>query len=81
MKNASVALAAASMVMAPVAASAAPQYDGIRAGTQVVDAQAMGEGRGEGNGGGWLLAILAAAAIIAGIIIAVDGRDTTPTSP
>ncbi len=80
MKKASVAMTAAAMVMAPVAASAAPQYDDLRADTQVVDAQTMGEGEG-GFGGSWLLAVLAAAAIIAGIIIAVDGRDTSPTSP
>jgi hypothetical protein len=75
LKNATVALAAVSMVAAPAAASAA-NFDGLRADTEVTGA-ALGETAGES----WILLLLAAAAIVAGIIIAADGSDDSPTSP
>ncbi len=78
LKKATVAFAALSMVAAPVAASAAPaaNFDGLRASTEVNGA-ALGETAGES----WILLLLAAAAIIAGIVIAADGSDDSPTSP
>lgn len=76
-KKASVALAALSMVTAPVAASAsAPRFDDLRVATEMQDESAL-----VGGGGSWLLLLLAAAAIIGGIVIAVDGSDDSPTSP
>ena len=70
-KKASVALAVASMTVAPVAASAAP----------VARVEADMNQQSELKGGSIILALLAAAAIIAGIIIAADGTDDAPTSP
>jgi hypothetical protein len=82
-KKASVAFAAISMVAAPIAASAAPvaqtlsvaKFSGARA-----SADLNGESRLEGDSG-IIIAILAAVAVIAGIVIAADGSDSTPTSP
>ncbi|GAB5488579.1 MAG: hypothetical protein Pars2KO_21490 [Parasphingorhabdus sp.] len=70
------AVAAASLVSAPVMAQA------VETSSQSVrtSAQAADESELEG-GSGIILAILAAAAIIAGIIIAADGSEDTPTSP
>ncbi len=70
-KKASVALAIASMAVAPVAASAAP----------VARAEASMTEQNDLRGSGIILALLAAAAVIAGIIIAADGTDDKPTSP
>lgn len=79
LKKASMALVAVSMVAAPVAASAAnTQFSGLTANTQVSNGFAQGE---EGGVASWLLAAFAAAAIIAGVIIASDGTNSTPTSP
>ena len=75
LKKAAISLAATSMLMAPVAASAAISFDGARASSNV-DGQSELEGST-----GWILAVLALAAIVAGIIIASDNNDDTPTSP
>ena len=63
------AAAALSLTAAPVVAQAAPQR-----------AAAPAEEGSELTGSSWILAILAFAAIIAAIIIAVDG-DEDPVSP
>lgn len=76
LKKAVVAATALSMVIVPVAASAAPaQFDGIRADSEV-NGLAMGE-----EGGSWILLLLAGLAIIAGIAIAAGGSSNAPTSP
>ncbi len=81
LKKASMALIAASMVAAPVAASAqTAQFGDLRANTTVTSAATMGEGEGAGATS-WILALVAAAAVIAGIIIAADGSNDSPTSP
>lgn len=78
LKKATVAFAAASMVAAPVAASAAqPRFDDLRVSTEMQDSAAMGEPVGES----WVLLLLATAAIIAGIVVAAGGSSNTPTSP
>ena len=78
LKKATVAFAAASMVAAPVAASAAqPRFDELRVSTEMQDSAAMGESVGES----WVLLLLATAAIIAGIVVAAGGSSNTPTSP
>ncbi len=70
------AVAAASLVSAPVMAQAVESVSQpVRAGVQTADESDL-----EG-GSGIILAILAAAAVIAGIIIAADGSEDTPTSP
>ncbi|VWX57497.1 hypothetical protein [Sphingorhabdus sp. 109] len=70
------AAAAASLVSAPVLAQASqPVSSAVRTSATV-------EGENDLEGGsGIIIAILAAAAVIAGIIIAADGSDDTPTSP
>ena len=79
LKKATVALAAMSMVTAPVAASAAaPRFDDLRADSQLQNEAGFGE---EVGSEAWILFLLAAAAIIAGIVIAADGSDDSPTSP
>ena len=70
------AVAAASMVSAPVMAQA------VESVSQPVPASAQTADENDLEGGsGIIIAILAAAAVIAGIIIAADGSDDTPTSP
>ena len=84
LKKATVALAAMSMVTAPVAASAAaPRFDDLRADSQLQNEAAIGEEAGTEEAGteAWILLLLAAAAIIAGIVIAADGSSDSPTSP
>ena len=82
LKKASMALIAASMVTAPVAASAqTAQFGDLRANTTVTNAATMGEGGESAGATSWILALLAAAAVIAGIIIAADGSNDSPTSP
>jgi hypothetical protein len=70
-KKALVASAAASMLLAPVAASAAPIAD-LRAVSAV-------EGASDVEGSSWILILLGVAAAVAGIIVIADGDD--PTSP
>lgn len=73
------AIAAASLVSAPVLAQAAQP---VSSATQPVRAVAAVDSESELEGSsGIIVALLAAAAVIAGIIIAADGSDDTPTSP
>jgi hypothetical protein len=75
LKKATVALATASLVAAPVAASAAPQT--LRADTTVA-----GEAMGEGAGGSvWILGLVGLGLFIFGAIELFDGGDDSPTSP
>lgn len=70
------AVAAASLVSAPVMAQAVESVSQpVRTSAQTADESDL-----EG-GSGIIIAILAAAAVIAGIIIAADGSEDTPTSP
>ena len=75
LKKAAISLAATSMIVAPVAASAATSLDSARAASVL-----GGESELEGSTS-WLLAIAALAAIIGGIILATDNNDDNPTSP
>lgn len=70
-KKAAVSLAATSMIVAPVAASAA---QGVRAAS-VVEGQSELEGETS-----WIVIALAAVGIIAAIVLLTDGDDE-PTSP
>lgn len=73
LKKAAISLAATSMIAAPVAASAA-SVDGARATSTVA-----GESEMEGSSG-WLLGLLALAAIIGGIFLLADNNDDDPVS-
>lgn len=75
LKKAAISLAATSMIVAPVAASAAPSVDGARATSTVA-----GENDLDGASG-WLVGLLALAAIIGGIFLLADNNDDAPTSP
>ncbi|WP_447761896.1 hypothetical protein [Sphingopyxis panaciterrae] len=76
LKKAAIALAATSVAVTPVVASAAPStaFDGARA-TSTVDGQSEMEGNST-----WLYALLALAAVI-GIVLLVDGGNDDPASP
>lgn len=76
LKKATVALAAASVAMTPVAASAA-QFDSLRVDTAVAG-EAMGEGAGATS---WVLGLIGLGLFVFGIIELADGGDDTPTSP
>lgn len=74
-KKAAVSITAMSMLLSPVAASAAPALDGARAGSVV-------NGQNELEGANWLPMILALAIIAGGVWLAVDGdNDDEPVSP
>lgn len=73
-RKAAVSLAAASMIVAPVAASAAPAFDGARAVSSV-----DGESRLSGNSS-WIIGLIGLlAGVTAMIVIASD--DDEPVSP
>jgi hypothetical protein len=77
-KNALFATAAAALAIAPVAA----QAQSANAPTVERSAKPVSKKAGQMEGGsGVLLGLLAAAAVIAGIVIAVDGGDDDPVSP
>ena len=70
------AAAAASLVSAPVLAQAVQPVSSVARTSATVE-----NGNDLEGGSGIIIAILAAAAVIAGIIIAADGSEDTPTSP
>lgn len=73
-KKVALSFAATSLIAAPVVASAAPAVNGARALAAV-------DGESELEGSSWIIAIIALAAIVGGIIIASDNDDDAPTSP
>ena len=75
LKKTAISLAATSMIAAPVAASAAPAVGAVES-ISAVDGQSELEGSS-----GWLLGLLALAAIIAGIVIAADNDKDNPVTP
>ncbi|WP_417622253.1 hypothetical protein [Parasphingorhabdus sp.] len=70
------AAAAASLVSAPVLAQAVQPASSVARTSATVENENDLEG-----GSGIIVAILAAAAVIGGIVVAVDGSSNTPTSP
>lgn len=81
LSKATAAFAALSMVAAPVAASAAaPQFDDLRANTEMTDAAAFGP-EAALTAEEIILLLAALAAIIAALTIAADGTNDNPTSP
>lgn len=83
-KKVMVGLAAASMVIAPTAATAGTRADtampAVKASTIQLGERTSASVKKEERIGGsaTILAVLAAAAVIAGIIIAVDDDDVSP---
>ena len=75
LKKAAAALAATSMVATPVAASAATAFDGARS------ASAVSKKNGLEGGSSWIIAVLAVAAVIGGIILISDNDKDEPVSP
>ncbi|HJS10011.1 hypothetical protein [Sphingopyxis sp.] len=74
-KKAAISIAAVSMVLSPVAASAAPALDGARAASVI-------DGQNELDGASWLPIVLGLAIIAGGIWLVVDGDDDDePVSP
>jgi hypothetical protein len=73
LKKAAISFAAVSMVVAPVAASAAPIAD-LRAVSVVDEAS-------EVEGTSWVLILFGVAAAIGGIVAIAGGSDNSPTSP
>ncbi len=73
-KKAAISIAATSMILWPVAASAAPAIDGARAASAI-------EGENELEGASWLPILLGLAIIAGGIWLAFDGNDDEPVSP
>lgn len=71
-KKAVVSLAAASMILSPVAASAAPALNASDV--------SVTEGQNELEGANWIAIVLGLAIIAGGIWLAVDGDDD-PVSP
>ena len=74
------AIAAASLISAPVVAQA------VQPASKATAAQAKRAGVAKeesklGGGSGVIVAVLAAAAVIAGIVIAAGNDDDAPTSP
>jgi hypothetical protein len=79
LKKAAISLAATSMIAAPVAASAAPAISSVSFSD--VSAVSSVDGQSELEGSTWIIALLAFAAIIGGIVIAAGNNSDTPTSP
>jgi predicted transporter len=74
-KKAAVSIAATSIVLAPVAASAAPALDAARAAS-------VTEGQNELEGASWIAIVLGLAIIGGGIWLLVDDDgDDDPVSP
>ncbi|WP_242777141.1 hypothetical protein [Sphingopyxis sp. YF1] len=79
LKKAAISLAATSMLVAPVAASAAPAMSAVSFND--VGAVSAVDGQSELEGSSWIIALLALAAIIGGIVIAAGNNSDDPTSP
>ncbi|MBK6412060.1 hypothetical protein [Sphingopyxis sp.] len=73
-KKAAISIAATSMILSPVAASAAPAIDGARALSAV-------ERENKLEGASWLPILLGLAIIAGGIWLVIDGNDDKPVSP
>ncbi len=79
-KNIFAGLASASLLISPVVAQAAPTAK-AQSATNVKRAVAVRKNENKLAGMAVILAALAAAAIIAGIVVVSDSKDNTPTSP
>lgn len=74
-KKVAISFAATSMILAPVAASAAPA-------SNPVDAVSVTDGQNELEGASWIAIVLGLAIIAGGIWLVIDGNgDDDPVSP
>jgi hypothetical protein len=74
-KKVAISIAATSMTLSPVAALAAPTFDGARA-------VSVTEGENELEGASWIAIVLGLAIIGGGIWLVIDGNDDDdPVSP
>jgi len=74
-RKAAIGLAAVSIAIVPIAASAAPGMDGARA------TSAVGDGNELGGNSGWIIGLIGLLAGVAAIIIIDKNDDDAPTSP
>lgn len=75
LKKAAISVAATAMMVTPMAASAAPSFDGARAASAA-------EGENQLEGGSWVAIVLGLAIIGGGIWLLVDDDgDDEPVSP
>lgn len=74
LKKGAIAVAAASMVLSPVTASAASAVDGARAASVV-------RGENDLEGGSWIAIVLGLAIVAGGIWLVVDDDSDDPVSP
>ncbi|MBO9698049.1 MAG: hypothetical protein J7499_17785 [Sphingopyxis sp.] len=74
-KKAAISFAATSMILAPVAASAAPA-------SNPADAVSVTDGQNELEGASWIAIVLGLAIVAGGIWLVIDGNDDdSPVSP
>lgn len=74
-KKAAISIAATSMILSPVAASAAPALDSV-------SAVSVTDGQNELEGANWIPMVLALAIIAGGVWLALDDdNDDEPVSP
>lgn len=74
-KKTAMALTAASLLLAPIAASAAPAFDGARAGSVV-----SGENELGGNSS-WIIGLIGLIAGVTAAILVTNNDDDVPVSP
>jgi hypothetical protein len=76
LRKAAMSLTAASILLSPIAASAAPAFDGARASSSV-----SGENELGGNAS-WIIGLIGlVAGVTAAILITNDDKDDFPVSP
>lgn len=74
-RKTAMALTAASLLLAPIAASAAPAFDGARAGSAVSGANEL-----EGNSS-WIIGLIGLIAGVTAAILITNDDDDAPVSP
>jgi hypothetical protein len=81
-KKTAVSLAAASLVIAPVASAAQPAIQGLATSLDAVRAASLASSDSKLEGeSGTIVAIIAGLLIIGGIVLAAGNNEDAPTSP
>lgn len=81
LKKAAFSLAAGSLAIAPVVASAAQPLAAVSFDDSRLSSDVDAANLQDGGKSSWVIALLAGAAIILGIVLLADGGDNSPTSP